>query len=161
MCLSHLDSIMEIEAQCYGPHHWARESFASEINNSISSYSCATQEGKLLGYLGMWKIVDEAHITNLAVKPEFQKQKVATFLIINAIEECYKDKIKFITLEVRVSNTKAKKLYEKFGFKSLGIRKQYYQDNNEDALIMWTDNIFSEKYKKLFEEQKQASTLNE
>lgn len=66
-----------------------------------------------------------------------------------------KKKIKYITLEVRASNEKAKRLYEKFGFKSLGVRKKYYQDNNEDAIIMWTENIFNESYKELFHKNKE------
>lgn len=156
MCLAHLDDVMEIETACYGEHHWARESFANEIDNAISEYLCAVnEEGRCIGYLGMWKIVDEAHITNFAVHPGFQKQGAGHFLIVNSIERCYEEKIKFITLEVRASNDKAKRLYEKFGFKSLGVRKKYYQNNNEDAVIMWTQNIFDESYKKLFEENKQ------
>lgn len=156
MCLYHLDDVMEIETACYGEHHWSRDSFVNEIDNQISEYNVAVNENqKCIGYMGLWKIIDEAHITNLAVHPDFQKQGVARLLIIKAIEKCYEEKIKFITLEVRVSNEKAKKLYEKFGFKSLGVRKKYYQDNNEDAIIMWTENIFSENYKKLFEKNKQ------
>ena len=156
MALYHLDDVMEIEENCYGEHHWARESFANEIDNEISQYLCATnEENKCIGYLGMWKIIDEAHITNFAVHPEYQHQGVGHFLIVNSIEKCYEEKIKYITLEVRVSNEKAKKIYEKFGFKSLGVRKKYYQDNNEDAIIMWTENIFNESYKKLFEENRE------
>ena len=100
----------------------------------------------------MWKIIDEAHITNLAVHPDFRRKGVAKVLLINALKECYEEKIKFLTLEVRASNIKAFTLYEKFGFKSLGIRKKYYQDNNEDALIMWSENIFSENYKQRFQQ---------
>ena len=155
MQLYHLDNIMEIESKCYGEHHWARNSFVNEINNSISQYLCAIDdENRCLGYLGMWKIIDEAHVTNLAVHPDFQRQGVAHFLIVNSIERCYQEKIKYITLEVRASNEKAKRLYEQFGFKSLGVRKKYYQDNNEDAIIMWTENIFNEAYRKLFNKKK-------
>ena len=75
-------------------------------------------------------------------------------MLLAAIEECYKEKIKYITLEVRVSNQRAIYLYEKFGFKSLGVRKKYYQDNNEDALIMWSENIFDKNYKELYNKLK-------
>ena len=102
--------------------------------------------------MGIWKIIDEAHVTNLCVHPNYQNQKLAHRLLLSSIEECYKNKIKYITLEVRVSNEKAIHLYEKFGFKSLGLRKKYYQDNNEDALIMWSENIFDKKYKDLYSE---------
>ena len=97
MQLYHLDNIMEIESKCYGEHHWARDSFVNEINNSISQYLCAIDdENRCLGYLGMWKIIDEAHVTNLAVHPDFQRQGVAHFLIVNSIERCYQEKIKYI-----------------------------------------------------------------
>ncbi len=157
----HLDDVMEIEALAYGEHHWSRASFEGEINNQLSQYLCAVDKtGKCLGYLGMWKIMDEAHITTLAVHPDHRKNKIAQKLLIASIERCYKDMIKYITLEVRVSNIPAINLYEKFGFSSLGLRKKYYQDNNEDAMIMWTQNIFSEKYKELFNKNKEECGLN-
>jgi len=156
MRLAHLDDVMEIEEKCYGEHHWSRDSFVSEIDNAISEYICAVNaQNRCEGYLGLWKITDEAHITNFAVHPDCQKQGIGHFLLTSAIDICYREKIKFITLEVRVSNEKAKKIYEKFGFKSLGVRKRYYQNNGEDALIMWTENIFDETFKKNFEKCKE------
>ena len=80
---------------------------------------------------------------------------MAKLLLFDALEQCYKEKIKYLTLEVRVSNEGAINLYESFGFKSLGVRKKYYQNNNEDALIMWSENIFSENYKKRFNKIKE------
>ena len=151
MTIENIDDILTVEQLCYGEHHWSYESFISELNNKISSYYCALKDKRCIGYMGIWKIVDEAHVTNLSVHPDFQNQKIAHRLLLNSIEECYKNKIKFITLEVRVSNKKAIHLYEKFGFKSLGLRKKYYQDNNEDALIMWSENIFDKKYKTLYD----------
>ena len=155
MNVSHLDDVMEIEAECYGKHHWSRNSFASEIDNDCAVYLTANSiEKKCIGYMGMWRIFDEAHVTNLAVHPEYQGRGIAHLLILASLEQCYKDKIKYMTLEVRKSNERAKHVYESFGFKSLGLRKKYYQDNNEYALIMWTENIFTEKYKKIYEENK-------
>lgn len=148
-----IDSILQIEELCYGAHHWSKESFQTELSNKISTYLCIlNEEDKCIGYMGFWKIVDEAHITNISIHPNFQNQKLAHKLILTMIEECYREKIKYITLEVRISNEKAIHLYEKFGFKSLGLRKKYYQDNNEDALIMWSENIFDKKYKDLYSE---------
>ena len=156
MNLSHLDDVMEIEAKCYGKHHWSRGSFASELNNPCACYLTVVNENnKCVGYMGVWRIIDEAHVTNLAVHPDFQGNCLAHFLILSSLKECYEDKIKYMTLEVRKSNERAKHIYEKFGFKSLGIRKKYYQDNNEDAIIMWTENIFSEKYKKIYNKNKE------
>ncbi len=155
-----IDDILQIEELCYGAHHWSRDSFLTELSNKISLYQCViNNEGKCVGYMGIWKIIDEAHITNISIHPDYQNKKLAHRLILSAINECYKEKIKYITLEVRVSNEKAIHLYEKFGFKSLGLRKKYYQDNNEDALIMWSENIFDKKYKDLYTEINK--TLNE
>ena len=155
MALSHLDDIMEIEKGCYGAHHWSRNSFVQELDNQCASYlTVVSPENKCVGYMGVWRIFDEAHVTNLAVHPDYQGRGLAHLLILSSLDECYKDKIKYMTLEVRVTNERAKKVYDSFGFKSLGVRKKYYQDNGEDALIMWTENIFSEKYKQIYEENK-------
>ena len=91
--------------------------------------------------------MEEAHITNIAVAPEFRRKHIGEALLRKTIDVCYSNMVKYITLEVRVSNTPAIGLYEKYGFKSFGTRKGYYQDNNEDALIMWTENIFYDKFK--------------
>lgn len=155
--MTHRDiaDILQIEELCYGEHHWSYESFATELSNKISSYKCVLDsKNKCVGYVGMWKIVDEAHITNISVHPEYQNKKIAHRLLLDLIEECYFEKIKFITLEVRASNKKALHLYEKFGFNSLGLRKKYYQDNNEDAIIMWSNNIFDKQYKELYKNLK-------
>lgn len=156
LALSHLDDIMEIEKSCYGQHHWSRDSFASEINNPCAKYIVAINgENKCVGYMGSWRIFDESHVTNLAVHPDYQGKGLAHFLILSMLDSCYDDKIKYMTLEVRISNERAKKVYDNFGFKSLGVRKKYYQDNGEDALIMWTENIFQEKYKEIIEKNRQ------
>lgn len=146
-----IERVSEIEAQAYGEHHWSKDAFYSEVNNKVAKYYTASLEnGLIVGYIGTWHIVDEAHITTIAVSKDYLRNKVAECLIVKSLQDCYNEFIKYITLEVRVSNTPAIKLYEKYGFKSLGTRKGYYQDNNEDALIMWTENIFSDEYKSMF-----------
>ena len=123
-----------------------------ELNNDLAwYYSLFNTEGKLVAYAGTWHIIDEGHITTIAVKKEYLRNHIGEAIIQKIIEDCYKNNIKYLTLEVRVSNTPAIKLYEKYGFQSLGTRKGYYQDNNEDALIMWTENIFYDKFKSIFE----------
>ena len=149
----HVDDIVILEAAAYGNHHWSKESFLNEIQNELAHYWCAFDSCEnLLGYAGCWQILEEAHITTVAVSPEFRRNKIGEALLKTIIDDCYKNMIKYITLEVRVSNTAAINLYEKYGFKSLGTRKGYYQDNNEDALIMWTENIFYDKFKLLYDE---------
>jgi len=149
---SDVDNVITIEEKAYGEHHWSKESFLNELSNDLARYNCAfDKDGNLLGYSGCWQIIEEVHITNIAVSPEFRRQKVGERLLRKIIDDCYENKAKYITLEVRVSNIPAIKLYEKFGFKSLGVRKGYYQNNNEDALIMWTENIFYDKFKLNYE----------
>ena len=150
---SQIEDVLKIEEQAYGEHHWSKDSFYGELSNDLAHYySALDEDGKLIGYAGSWRILDEAHITTIAVKPEFMRKKVGETLLNKILRDCYENEVKYLTLEVRISNTPAIKLYEKYGFKSLGSRKGYYQNNNEDALIMWTENIFWDKFKLLYKE---------
>ncbi len=149
---SDVDNVIKIEESAYGEHHWSKESFLNEISNDLARYySAFDKNGDLVGYAGCWQILEEVHITNIAVSPECRRQKIGEKLLRKIIDDCYLNKAKYITLEVRVSNNAAINLYTKYGFKSLGIRKGYYQNNNEDALIMWTENIFYDKFKLNYE----------
>jgi ribosomal-protein-alanine N-acetyltransferase len=149
---SDIDKVVAIEAQAYGEHHWSKESFLGELSNDLAKYfSAFNEDGELIAYVGCWQILEEAHLTTLAVLPEYRRKHIGEILLKTIIDECYKNMVKFITLEVRVGNKPAIALYEKYGFKSLGTRKGYYQDNNEDALIMWTENIFYDKFKSNYE----------
>ena len=147
-----VDDVIKIEESAYGEHHWSKDSFLNEIHNELAHYySIIAPDGKLAGYAGTWHILEEAHITTIAIAPEYRKKHYGQVLLKKIIDDCYKEKIKYITLEVRVSNTAAINLYSKYGFSSFGTRKGYYQDNNEDALIMWTKNIFFDEFKDNFE----------
>ncbi len=149
---SDVDNVINIEERAYGEHHWSKESFLNELSNDLARYYAAFDtDGNLVGYAGCWQILEEVHITNIAVSPDFRRKKIGERLLRKIIDDCYANKAKYITLEVRVSNNAAIKLYEKYGFKSLGTRKGYYQNNNEDALIMWTENIFYDKFKLNYE----------
>jgi ribosomal-protein-alanine N-acetyltransferase len=94
---------------------------------------------EVIGYAGMWTIMDEAHITNIAVTGAFRGRKLGERLLEELVMKAATKGMKRMTLEVRVSNTVAQGLYEKFGFRAEGVRRAYYSDNNEDALIMWAD----------------------
>ncbi|MGN0032001.1 MAG: ribosomal protein S18-alanine N-acetyltransferase [Candidatus Gastranaerophilaceae bacterium] len=148
-----IDGIIKIEEASYGAHHWSRESFLNEINNELARYyALFNTDGVLAGYAGCWHILEEAHITTIAISPDYRRRKYAEALLQQVINDCYKEKIKYITLEVRVSNEPAINLYSKYGFTSFGTRKGYYQNNNEDALIMWTKNIFFDEFKNKYEQ---------
>jgi len=147
-----VDEVMEIEKVSFGTHHWSRQSFISEIKNTLGYYYSAFDQNtqKLIGYCGFWLICEEAHVTTIAVHPEFRKRYVGEILLQHLIDVGYERECKWFTLEVRASNFPAQNLYYKYGFKSLGLRRKYYQDNNEDALIMWTQNIWESEFKSRF-----------
>ena len=151
-----IDDVVKIEAEAYGKHHWSKSSFYDEMQNNLAKYNVAkSPSGELLGYAGAWHIIDEGHITTIAVKKSHFRKHIGEAMIVRILEDCYKEGVKYLTLEVRVSNEPAIGLYTKYGFHSLGTRKGYYQDNNEDALIMWTENIFYDKFKTIFEQNKE------
>ena len=156
MTAEDIENVVQIEAEAYGEHHWSKSSFYDEMQNNLAKYYVAkTSDGELVGYAGTWHIIDEGHITTIAVKKSHLRQHIGEAIIVKILEDCYSAGIKYLTLEVRVSNEPAIALYTKYGFNSLGTRKGYYQDNNEDALIMWTENIFYDKFKTIFNENKE------
>ncbi len=154
----HLPQVMRIEAKAY-PRPWSLGIFLSELNLTESRhYYVAQVSRKVVGYCGLMVAVGEGHITNVAVDPEFWGVKVATRLLVNAFEVGRKTGVKDMTLEVRASNSRAQKLYFRFGFVPIGVRKAYYQENNEDAIVMWSYNIDSPAFgAKLFEIKRSLS----
>ena len=155
MTAEDVDEVSKLEELVYPNHHWSKNSFYNEIANKLASYYCIKNENdKIIAYIGFWQILEEAHITTLAVHPDYRNLQLAQVLLIKIIEDCYDNMVKFITLEVRESNLPAIKLYEKFLFSSIGIRKKYYQDNGENAIIMFTQNIWYDKFKNNFLEIK-------
>ena len=150
-----VDEVFNIEALIHPEHHWSKDSFYNELENNLASYFCVKdEENKILSFIGMWRIFEEAHITTLGVHPDYRGLQLAQVLLIQAIELCYKEMIKYITLEVRESNVPAISLYEKFLFETIGMRKNYYQDNGENAIIMFTQNIWYDSFKNNFAQLK-------
>lgn len=137
MALEHVNEVSELEKMCfYTP--WTKKDFIKEITeNKLAIYIVAIDDKKVVGYAGMWHIVDEGHITNVAVMPEYQHCGIGNKLVEKLIEISIEKNIVGLTLEVRMGNLSAQKLYTKFGFKPQGIRKRYYSDTGEDAIIMW------------------------
>ncbi len=154
MMLSDLDEVSIIEADAYGEVHWTRDNFVSELDNTVGDYNVLYKdENEILGYLGSWMIIDEMHITTIATAKNHTRKGVAEALLIAQIFKALEHNIKALTLEVRVSNIKAQGLYEKYLFKRQGIRKRYYEDTLESALIMWTEDINSDEFQKNFRER--------
>lgn len=129
--------IFEIEKLCF-PDPWSMDSIRYELEeNEKAFYLVAEHSGKVVGYMGLWWILDEGHITNVAVRPGYRNRKIAEGIIRVMLEHTIGAGILHHTLEVRRDNQPAINLYEKFGFEVDGIRKGYYQFDGEDALIMW------------------------
>jgi [ribosomal protein S18]-alanine N-acetyltransferase len=138
--LRDLNSIEKIERASYRTP-WSRSMFAGELAkpSSISLGAFDPETGELLGYLIISRYVDAWHVMNLAVAPKHRRQRIASSLLDRLFELTSNEGRRGYTLEVRVSNDVAIKLYEQAGFKARGIRRGYYTDNREDALIMWRD----------------------
>ena len=156
-----IEQIMEIESSIFGEYHWTPQSFISEIENDLGNYFTAvdTETDQLIGSGGFWLIFDEAHITTIAVRTHLRNKGIGEILLQKMIDVGYAKNAKWFTLEVRAGNIPAQNLYYKYGFKSLGLRKKYYQDNDEDALIMWTENIWDTKFSSLFKDLKEKLKL--
>jgi len=133
---SDLDDLAAIEQASFSVP-WTRGMLEEEYFNSLARYRVLEYRGTIAGYIGMWRIMDEGHITNLAVRPEFRRRGFARMLLKDLVDYARENGIGSLTLEVRVSNLPAISLYESLGFTVEGRRKNYYADNGEDALIMW------------------------
>lgn len=145
--------VSAIERRSY-PTPWHENAYYTEISNRSACYLVARLEGNVVGYAGMWVIMDEAHITTVAVDPKHRGKKIGERLLIGLLEESIMRGGMRATLEVREHNVVAQNLYRKYGFVEAAIRKNYYTDNDENALVMWVDDIHTVQYGELLHELK-------
>ena len=131
----YLDSLSDLEKVCFTVP-WSKKLFENDISNPMAYYVLAVLNNKVIGYCGLYKVLDEADITNIAVHPDFRGRGLAQMMLDNIFEHCKQNGILKTTLEVRESNINAIKLYEKKGFMVVGERKNYYSDNHETAILM-------------------------
>lgn len=137
MTLDDVDAVVEMEQLSFTTP-WPRDAFVNELTiNQHAKYVVVTSNGRVIAYCGMWVILDEAHITNIAVHPQFRGRKLGEALMRQMMGVAVLYGGKRMTLEVRPSNLTARNLYAKLGFTEAGRRKNYYSDNQEDAIIMW------------------------
>ena len=137
MTLDHLDAVYAIET-CSFSIPWSKNALRKELENKHAIYKVALIEpSDIAGYIGLWHIVNEGQITNIAVDEPYRRMGVGSRLLEAMIYLAKKRDMIGLTLEVRIGNTAAQKLYIKHGFKPEGIRKRYYADTGEDAVIMW------------------------
>lgn len=139
----------ELEQQVYR-QAWSRQVFEDELGHESRRYVVAEKDGALAGYGGVMLVGEEAHITTVVVDPAHRKHRVGTRLMLALIDHALDSGASALTLEVRVSNEAAQALYRRFGMAPVGVRKQYYRD--EDALIMWVHDIDGPEYRERLEE---------
>jgi [ribosomal protein S18]-alanine N-acetyltransferase len=143
MVLDDIPAVHDIERASFSAP-WPTYAFRQELEaNRLARYLVARDGDRLVGYAGLWLMVDEAHVTTFAVSPEYRRQGVGEHLLQELLRISESVGAAVATLEVRVSNLPARRLYEKYGFRPVGVRPRYYTDNNEDALIMTTSELRS------------------
>ena len=124
------------------PVPWPANAFRHELTQNKNAHYIVAREGdRIIAYAGLWLALDEAHITTFAVLPEYRRRRIGERLLVRLFDMATELKAEWLTLEVRASNFPAQRLYEKYGFHAAGIRRRYYSDNNEDAIIMWTERL--------------------
>lgn len=135
-----IDEVLTVEQAAFAVP-WSREAFLSEIQNPYAEYTVVTVDGQIVGYAGTWIIIDEAHVTNICLLPAYRGQRLGELLLRVMMARAKQSGATRMTLEVRRSNLRAQRLYKRLGFEERGIRKHYYSDTKEDAIIMWLDQL--------------------
>jgi ribosomal-protein-alanine N-acetyltransferase len=152
----HLRSVLRIESQVY-PRPWSLSLFMSELAlRGSRAYYVARVDGIVVGYTGLMVTVDDGHITTLAVDPAWHRRSIGSRLLLVLAREAIRRRVRSLTLEVRIGNRAAQELYRQFGFVPAGIRKNYYVETNEDALVMWADDICDAEYSQRLDELEAA-----
>ena len=137
---------------------WPRNAYYRELASRNSAHYIVLRrygeddQSDIVGYAGMWRMYDEAHVTTIGVRQDLHHTGYGRVLFAALVQAAYDMGAKWITLEVRTSNDNAMRMYENFGFKVIGRRRGYYTDNGEDAIVMWSDSIYSPRFRKAFEE---------
>lgn len=146
MRLDDIEYVSRLERKCYSLP-WNSSAYVTEVGNPSAYYTVAKDmNGVIVGYAGMWVVMDEAHITTIAVDPDLRGLKIGERLLIDMMLYAIQHGGKRSTLEVREHNIAAHNLYKKFGFTDVAMRRRYYSDNGENAIIMWANDIVSDAY---------------
>lgn len=142
----HIKAMEAIEKQSF-PESWPADSFERELtDNPVSRYLVALVDGEVAGYIGSWVVLDEVHISTIAVDPSRRNLGLGRRLLASLLQSAVDDGARWTVLEVRESNTAAIRLYESFGFRQVGLRKKYYE-NEENALVLWVGQMQQEAFR--------------
>lgn len=157
MRLSDIEAVSKLERRSMSLP-WSSSAYVTEVNNPNAHYLVAkSEDGSVVGYGGIWVIMDEMHITTLAVDPASRGKKIGERILIVLLEEAMRRGANRATLEVRQSNRIAQNLYHKYGFQEVAMRPRYYSDNGENAVIMWAEDLLSQAYQQALHEFKQRA----
>ena len=141
MTTADVDGVMAVEKDSFATP-WSRSAFEEELaQNRLARYLVAEENGQVVGYAGMWLVINEAHVTNVAVSGSRRGAGIGRLLMETLMGLARENGMGSMTLEVRVSNAVARHLYETLGFAEAGIRKNYYSETKEDALILWREKL--------------------
>jgi [ribosomal protein S18]-alanine N-acetyltransferase len=144
MLVADVEAVQAIELASFSAP-WPPNAYLTELQtNRLAHYMVVRVGVSVVGYAGLWLMVDEAHITTFAIHPDWRRRHLSERLLLALLDIALERRASEATLEVRLSNLPARRLYEKFGFRPVGIRPRYYTDNNEDALIMTTERLDGE-----------------
>lgn len=152
-------AVMVIELECFTVP-WKESAYLTELANRSAYYIVACIDSQIVGYGGEWVIMDEAHITTIGVSAKHRGEKIGEQVLAALLEEAVRHEARRATLEVRESNQVAQNLYKKYGFQPAAIRRGYYTDNHENAIVMWVDNLSGMAYTAKFSELKQHLGLS-
>jgi [ribosomal protein S18]-alanine N-acetyltransferase len=147
MELEDVDAVLRVEARCFSTT-WPRNAFHNELTeNKLAHYFVGRANGELIAYGGLWVILEDAHITTIAVEPSHQGVGYGERMLVKLLDEAIERAASWVTLEVRESNVAAQRLYKKYGFSVVSTRRGYYSDNDENALVMWAGSLKSPVYR--------------
>ncbi|MFY9666101.1 MAG: ribosomal protein S18-alanine N-acetyltransferase [Candidatus Cybelea sp.] len=147
MSTSDVTDVARIERACFSTV-WPSDAFYNELStNKLAHYFVGLFEDRIVAYGGIWVILEDSHVTTLAVDPEYRGRRFGEVLLLRLIDEAIERGAAWMTLEVRESNAVAQRLYRKYGFTTVTMRTGYYSDDNESALIMWAGSLRSELYR--------------
>jgi ribosomal-protein-alanine N-acetyltransferase len=145
MTSEHVPAVLAIEAKC-NPAPWSEASFRSELDNPQAHYIVALDGTRLVGYCGCWDVIDEVHVTNIGVDPEFRRKGAGRLLMVHMLALAVERGMRCSTLEVRAGNTAAIMLYESLGYEKCALRKGYYPNDRENAVVMWLYDLGSRSW---------------
>jgi ribosomal-protein-alanine N-acetyltransferase len=146
MALDDIPAVLKIEALSF-ESTWPANAFLNELrDNKLAYYFVGRLDGRIVAYGGIWVILEDSHVTTIAVHPDVRGQRLGEEILVHLLDEAIERDASWITLEVRESNEIAQKLYRKYGFTVVSTRRGYYSDNNESALVMWAGNLRGKLY---------------